>query len=374
MRNLEDFVPNAETRLRTVVETAVDGIILIDAQGLVLSFNPACERLFCYRAEDVIGRNVDLLMPFAVPGGHDRHLQDYHRTGEHKIIGVSREVRGRRSDGTSFPIGLSVGEAKENGRTVFVGNIHDLTALKKAEADLRHKVEELNRSNEELRQFVYIGSHDLQEPLRMVASYTQLLAKRYKGMLDADADEFIAYAVDGVVRMQQLIQALLGYSRIGLKTAELAAIPCEVALQTALASLRADVDARGALVTFDPLPVVMADETQLVELFQQLLGNAIKYGRAAIPKVHIHASGRDADMWMFSVKDNGLGIDPQHCERIFGIFQRLHTREKFAGTGMGLAICRKIVEQHGGMIWVESRPGEGSSFCFTLKAVPAHSA
>jgi len=367
-------VPNAETRLRTVVETAVDGIILIDAQGLVLSFNPACERLFCYRAEDVIGRNVDLLMPFAVPGGHDRHLQDYHRTGEHKIIGVSREVRGRRSDGTSFPIGLSVGEAKENGRTVFVGNIHDLTALKKAEADLRHKVEELNRSNEELRQFVYIGSHDLHEPLRMVASYTQLLAKRYKGMLDADADEFIAYAVDGVVRMQQLIQALLGYSRIGLKSAELAAIPCEVALQTALASLRADVDARGALVTFDPLPVVMADETQLVELFQQLLGNAIKYGSAAIPKVHIHASGRDADMWMFSIKDNGLGIDPQHCERIFGIFQRLHTREKFAGTGMGLAICRKIVEQHGGMIWVESRPGEGSSFCFTLKAVPAHSA
>ena len=134
------------------------------------------------------------------------------------------------------------------------------------------------------------------------------------------------------------------------------------------------MDARGALVTFDPLPVVMADETQLVELFQQLLGNAIKYGSAAIPKVHIHASGRAADMWMFSVKDNGLGIDPQHCERIFGIFQRLHTREKFAGTGMGLAICRKIVEQHGGMIWVESRPGEGSSFCFTLTAYSAHPA
>jgi PAS domain S-box-containing protein len=365
-------VPNAETRLRTVVETAVDGIILIDAEGLILTFNPACERLFGYRACDVIGQNVGMLMPSSDPGEHGRHLQTYQLTGEHRIIGISREVRGRRIDGTTFPMALSVGEAKENGRTVFVGNIHDLTALKKAEADLKHKVEELKRSNDELRQFVYIGSHDLQEPLRMVASYTQLLAKRYKGVLGADADEFIAYAVDGVVRMQQLIRALLSYSRVGLKTSKLGAIASEEALQKALANLRSDVEARNALITYDPLPVVMADETQLVELFQQLLGNGIKYGSVAIPRVHIHAEKSGAGMWMFSFKDNGIGIDSQYFERIFAVFQRLHGREEFGGTGMGLAICKKIVEQHGGTIWVESEPGEGSTFCFTLTAAPAH--
>ena len=208
----------------------------------------------------------------------------------------------------------------------------------------------------------------------MVASYTQLLAKRYKGTLDADADEFIAYAVDGVVRMQELIRALLVYARVGLKTAELAAVPSGEALQRALAILRGEIEARGALITFDPLPVVMADEAQLVELFQHLIGNAIKYGNVAIPRVHICARRSAHDTWMFSFKDNGPGIDPQHFARIFGLFQRLHKRGEFSGTGMGLAICKKIVEQHEGTIWVESLPGEGSTFCFTLTAYSAHPA
>ena len=233
---------------------------------------------------------------------------------------------------------------------------------KKAEANLLHKVEELNRSNEELGQFAYIASHDLQEPLRMVASYTQLLSRRYKGKLDADADEFIAFAVDGASRMQRLIQDLLAYSRVGTKGQDLLDTSSEDALQQALVNLRGAIEESGALVTHDPLPAVLADEMQLIQLFQNLVGNAIKYQRPGIPRVHISAARNGGKKWTFSVKDNGLGIDPQYFERIFGMFQRLHKREEFAGTGIGLAICKKIVERHGGSISVESQPGRVPPF------------
>jgi light-regulated signal transduction histidine kinase (bacteriophytochrome) len=227
------------------------------------------------------------------------------------------------------------------------------------------KVAELNRSNEELGQFAYMASHDLQEPLRMVASYTQLLSKRYKGKLDSDADEFIAFAVDGAGRMQRLIQDLLAYSRVGTQGSNLLDISSEDALQQALLNLRGAIEDSGALVTHDPLPTVMADEMQLVQLFQNLVGNAIKYQGPGVPKVHIAAKS-SGKKWAFSVQDNGLGIEPQYFERIFGMFQRLHKREAFAGTGIGLAICKKIVEQHGGSISVESQPGQGSTFRFAL--------
>ena len=235
-----------------------------------------------------------------------------------------------------------------------------------AEEELRDNVKELNRSNEELGQFAYIASHDLQEPLRMVASYTQLLSRRYKGKLDADADEFIAFAVDGANRMQRLIQDLLTYSRVGTKGLDLLDTSSEEALRQALINLRGAIEESGALVTHDPLPAVLADEKQLVQLFQNLVGNAIKYQSPGVPKVHIAAAKNGAKKWVFSVQDNGLGIDSQYFERIFGMFQRLHKRDEFAGTGIGLAICKKIVERHGGNIAVESKPGHGSTFSFAL--------
>jgi len=236
-------------------------------------------------------------------------------------------------------------------------------------AELQRKVEELKRSNEELAQFAYVASHDLQEPLRMVASYTQLLSRRYKGRLDADADEFIAFAVDGATRMQHLIQDLLAYSRVGTKGLDLQQVSSEEALGRALVNLRGAIEERGAQVTHDPLPRVLADDMQLVQLFQNLVGNAVKYQNAGVPSVHVSAASTGG-RWEFSVRDNGLGIDPQYHERIFGMFQRLHKREEFAGTGIGLAICRKIVERHGGAIQVESQPGQGSTFRFSLAAVP----
>ncbi len=232
-------------------------------------------------------------------------------------------------------------------------------------AQLAERAAELARSNQELERFAYVASHDLQEPLRMVASYTQLLGRRYKGRLDADADDFIAFAVDGASRMQDLINDLLTYSRVGTRAKPFEPTDCEAAVDRALANLRAAGEECGAVVTRDPLPAVSADASQLVQLFQNLIGNAFKFRTDAAPRVHIGARD-DAAAWTFSVRDNGIGIDPRYHDQLFAMFKRLHTRKEYPGTGIGLAICKKIVERHGGRIWVESQPGRGSTFCFTL--------
>jgi PAS domain S-box-containing protein len=240
---------------------------------------------------------------------------------------------------------------------------------RRAELSLQEHARELARSNEELQQFAYVASHDLQEPLRMVASYTQLLARRYKGKLDADADEFIHYAVDGVNRMQRLIQDLLAYSRVGTRGHEFKPLDSGHALGKAIANLKTLVDESGAAVVHGKLPQVMADETQLIQLFQNLVGNALKFRGPSQPRVVVDAE-RQGNEWRFTVEDNGIGIEPQYFERIFIIFQRLHGKEEYAGTGIGLAICKKIVERHGGRIGLDSQPGQGTTFWFTLPAIP----
>jgi light-regulated signal transduction histidine kinase (bacteriophytochrome) len=251
--------------------------------------------------------------------------------------------------------------------------IRDISIRRAAEAELLEKVEALNLSNVELEQFAYVASHDLQEPLRMVSSYTQLLGRRYKGKLDSDADEFIAFAVDGATRMQRLIQDLLEYSRIGTQGRDMARTSSETAFAVAERNLRGAIEDAGAIVTHDPLPVVMADETQLIQLFQNLVGNGIKYRGPAVPEVHCGAIRTGTGRWEFSVTDNGLGIEAEYHERIFGMFQRLHGREELSGTGIGLAIAKKIVERHGGTISVESRLGAGSTFHFSLAAATGRS-
>ena len=245
--------------------------------------------------------------------------------------------------------------------------VKEIAERKLAMAALAAKDEELQRSNTELEQFAYVASHDLQEPLRMVGSYTQLLARRYKGKLDADADEFIAFAVDGVTRMQGLINDLLQYSRVGTRGRAPEPTDSGAVLERALLNLKLALEDNRASVTSDPLPVVLADDRQLEQLFQNLVGNAVKYHGDGPPRVHVSAQ-RSNGSWMFAIKDNGIGIEPQYYERIFQIFQRLHTRKEYSGTGIGLAVCKKIVERHGGRIWVESTPGKGSTFMFTLSA------
>jgi signal transduction histidine kinase len=237
--------------------------------------------------------------------------------------------------------------------------------LMAARQDLEHSVTELGRSNAELQQFAYVASHDLQEPLRMVSSYTQLLAKRYRGRLDADADDFIGFAVDGAARMQKLIQDLLAYSRVSTRGLERQSVSMDTVLGYATDMLQLTIKDTDAVVTHDSLPSIKADERQMTQLFQNLISNAIKFRGRQPPRIHISAKRLDGE-WLFSVHDNGIGIDIQYADRIFVIFQRLHNREEYPGTGIGLAICKKIVERHGGRIWMESQAGKGSTFFFTV--------
>ena len=250
-------------------------------------------------------------------------------------------------------------------KRAILGSLIDVTERKQMEERLKQMTDEMQRSNTELEQFAYVISHDLQEPLRMVSSYTQLLAKRYSNKLDADADEFIAYAVDGAKRMQTLLHDLLEYSRVGTRGKPFSLVNCEHIVEQAMANLKIAIEECGASVSYDVLPTIMGDEGQLVRLFQNLIGNAIKFRGEKAPQVHISAQRRDNTV-TFSVKDNGIGIDPEHSQSIFDIFRRLHTSEEYPGTGMGLAICKKIVERHGGHISVQSQSGQGSTFYFSV--------
>jgi light-regulated signal transduction histidine kinase (bacteriophytochrome) len=240
-----------------------------------------------------------------------------------------------------------------------------VSQLQAAEQQMGQQAKELARSNAELEQFAYVASHDLQEPLRMVSSFTQLLAKRYKGRLDPDADEFINYAVDGATRMQQLIKELLAYCRVGTESQAFIPVDCEEVLARVLIDLRVAIEESRAEVTHGPLPTVPGNHLHLAQLFQNLISNAIKYRAEAPPRIHVSATV-EGGHWKLSVLDNGIGFGPEAADQIFLLFGRLHAADQHPGTGIGLAICKKIVELHGGRIWAESQPGQGTTFHFTL--------
>ena len=351
----------AEARFRAAVESSPNGMLMIDRQGTIVLVNREIERLFGYERDELIGRAIEMLVPQRLRDRHPGYRSNFVQHPQARAMGAGRDLFGLRKDGREVPVEIGLNPLETDEGLFVLASVVDITERKHAELELK-------RSNEELERFAYVASHDLQEPLRMVGSYVQLLGKRYKGKLDADADEFIGYALDGALRMQRLIEDLLAFSRVGTRGVAFAPTDVNGVLDSALASLKLSIDEAGATVTRNGLPTISGDAGQLEHVFLNLISNALKFHGSAPPDIQISAVRRERD-WLFSVRDNGIGIDPQYSERIFVIFQRLHGKNDYPGTGIGLAICKKIVERHGGRIWVESQPGRGATFLFTLPAV-----
>ncbi|MBN2620592.1 PAS domain S-box protein [candidate division WOR-3 bacterium] len=344
-----------------VFEASISANSTSDIKGNINHCNPAFLNLWGYdKKEEVLGKSIaDFFMNKEET---ESVLQSMNTTGKWQ-----GEFLAKRKDGSTF---ISRGYATviktEKGKMIGYQSANlDVTAQVQAKEKLSKTLEDLKRSNKELEQFAYVASHDLQEPLRMISSYTQLLGQRYKDHLDQNAKDFINYSIDGANRMQSLINDLLLYSRVGTKSIALTTTDCSSVIEKVHANLMIAIEENHVIITNDDLPTIVADEGQLVQLFQNLITNAIKFRRDENPRIHISAEEK-ADEWIFSIKDNGIGIESEFKDRIFVIFQRLHAKGKYSGTGMGLAICKKIVERHDGRIWLDSVPGKGTTFFFSI--------
>ncbi len=353
----------SERDYNRIIATIQDGIAAYDTERRIVFLNSKMASMLGYSTEEMLGHSI---FDFLDAAARREMLAAVERREASQA--ETYELQAKHRDGS--PVWLLVAATPvldEGGQVAEVFVIAtDITGRKKAELELQESARDLARSNAELEQFAYVASHDLQEPLRMVTSYLQLLSRRYQGKLDADADEFIGFAVDGAKRMQALIQDLLAYSRVGRRGREFQPVDCNSLMEQVQKGLRQAIEASGGKVTHDVLPTVLGDEVQLGQVLQNLVSNGLKFQRKGVaPEVHVAAS-RVENGWCFDVRDNGIGIQPEYFDRIFILFQRLHGIGEFEGTGIGLAICKKIVERHGGRIWVESEPGHGSTFRFTV--------
>ncbi len=367
-KRAEEALRNSEALYHSLVESLPLSVFRKDLQGRFTFAN----RRFC----ESLGRPLDQILGRTDHAFYPAELAaKYHRDDERVLHtgAVFEDVEEHQQpDGRRLSVQvLKVPIYDFKGALIGTqGLFWDVTARKRVEEDLKRVARELARSNEELQQFAHVVSHDLQEPLRMVTSYGRLLERRFRDRLDGDAREFLDFMVDGATRMRDLLDDLLEYARVGTHGKPLRPVDCSALLDRALANLTVALDESGAAVTREPLPTVLGDEPQLVQLFQNLVANAVKFRGPEPPRVHVSAR-RDGSAWVIAVRDNGIGLDVREAGRIFVLFQRLHTREEYAGTGLGLAICKKIVERHQGRIWVESEPGRGSTFFFTLPAPAA---
>ena len=358
IRQGQESLAETEASYLAILETADDAISIKDTQGRYVTVNSVLAKRLGIRKEDVVGKTP--LDVYSEEIGAKIRADDLGvlRTGQP----TENEDVMPTPEGRKVFLARKVPVRDQRGRVLgLLGISRDITELKEAE-------EELARSNRDLEQFANVAAHDLREPLRMVSSYVKLLASRYDSKLDDDAKEFIAYAVDGAERMQVLINDLLEYAHVGTAGLSFEPTDSKDVLDKAIANMSLAIEECHASVTHDDLPTVISDATQLLQLFQNLTGNALKFRSRGKPRVHVGAERRMGE-WLFSIRDNGVGFDPKHAQRIFGIFRRLHSRSEYPGTGIGLAICKRIVERHGGRIWAESEPGKGSTFYFTLPLV-----
>ncbi|MBL6935782.1 MAG: PAS domain S-box protein [Alphaproteobacteria bacterium] len=345
-----------------VFEGNIEAMLITGADGVIIHANAAAAKVSGFPHQELVEQHISL---FDTPR-NDALLCDM----EKRLISTGTwkgELWYRRKSGEDFPVWQQISSVTdESGQlTHYIVEFSDITEYRESQDELARRTQELARSNQELEQFAYVASHDLQEPLRMVASYTQLLARRYEGKLGEDADEFIGFAVDGATRMQTLINDLLSYSRVGTHTKPFAVTEIADIVSRVKSSISIMLDECGAEVICSSLPALPVDASQMAQLFQNLIANAIKFRGETPPKVWISTTPGPRE-WTFEVRDNGIGITQEFAERIFIIFQRLHTKEEYPGTGIGLAVCKKIVERHGGRIWVEPAAPPGATLRFTL--------
>jgi PAS domain S-box-containing protein len=368
---LSEMVVKAEEHgrviLTAVVDNVFDGIITIGEDGLIKSFNATCSRLFGYAGEEVNGKEFKMLMPAQYHAEHDAVLREYLSTGISQVIGTGgREVAGLRKDGTIFPLDLSITSFTLDGTRYFTGCLRDVTAEKAALAEREDLLVRLTSSNAELERFAYVASHDMQEPVRMMLSFSQLLEQEYAGALDQEAQEYLRIISSSALRMRNMIRDLMDYARLDGERPNFSAVDLNQELEAVKQNLRQLISETGAEISSDPLPPVHGSAVQIMRLLQNLIINAIKYQPAGqAPCMHLAASQENLET-VYSVQDNGVGIKPAFIDEIFQPFRRLHTWESIQGTGLGLSVCRKIVEGHGGRIWAESVPGEGTKISFTL--------
>lgn len=361
---MENIQINTEL-FRRIFDVAPDPILVIDQHGRIVLVNHETERQFGYKDEELLGQKIEVLIPERYRGSHVAYREGYGGAPTVRPMGSGRELFALRKDGSEFPVEISLSPMESPNDLLVIGIIRDITLRKNVEKELTQAVRELGRSNKELEEFAYVASHDLQEPLRSVAGACQLLQRRYSEKLDASALEFIDFAVSGAKRMEELINDLLAYSRVSTKAREPILTDLNKVCADVLENLRSAIHDTQAVITKDQLPTMAVDPWQVSQLFQNLIANALKFRGKAAPHIHIGAVA-ETNVWHFSVKDNGIGINPKYFDRIFVVFKRLHTRDQYPGTGIGLASCKKIVERHGGSIWVESAEGKGTTFHFTL--------
>jgi len=360
-REIEKALRQSEQRYRTLFEHAGDAIFVHNLEGQFLDVNRIACQLLGYSKEELLQMTPkDIATPEDAAGTMER-IEQLQET-EHIVFEATQVKR----DGTPFPVEVSSRYIEYEGKPAILSIVRDISERKEAEEQIARYAADLERSNQELEQFASIVSHDLREPARMVKSYMELLERRYRDELDEKANMFIDYAVDGAKRMQEMISALLDLSRVETRGGDFAPVEVDAVVERTLRALGSVIQESGAEVTYDRLPTVMADQAQLAQVFQNLIANGIKFRRDdEPPRVHISAE-QGGEEWKFSVMDNGIGIDEEQAERIFKIFQRLHTEDEYPGLGIGLALCKRIVERHGGRIWAESEPGKGSTFNFTI--------
>ncbi|MFB3916033.1 MAG: PAS domain S-box protein [Terriglobales bacterium] len=361
-KRAKEAIRRANAYNRSLIEASLDPLVTIGLDGNIIDVNAATEQVTGLDRATLIG--TDFSDYFTDPEKARAGYQQVFR--ENFVRDYPLDLRHRDGRITSVLYNASV-YRDESGKVIGVfAAARDITERKRAEEEIRRYAEDLKRSNQDLEHFAYVASHDLQEPLRTMSSFSQLLARRYRGKMGADADEFLTFIVDGATRMQTLIHDLLAFSRIGTRGGPFTLVNCAEVLQSAKENLDAAIAESSAVIIYDELPTVLADSAQLMQLFQNLFSNAIKFRRRDQPPCIRVSAERQSDGWQFSVRDNGIGIDPKYFDRIFIIFQRLHGRDEYPGTGIGLTICKRIVERHGGRMWVESEPRSGSTFFFTL--------